>query len=312
MKKQRKRIAIIITAAVSYVLSAAAMAVGDHSAPGALVGVGSHRLHIDCLGDGRPTIILDSGMGGSSLDWTRVRPAIAEFTRVCSYDRAGYGWSENGPLPRTGARLAEELHELVARAEIAAPYVLVGHSFAGFIVRLFAGKYPDETAGLVLVDASHENQFEMFRRDRTAPDIRPSWMFMRANRPRVPVNMPAEVVETARQLAATRSAYIALQGEMQSFVRSAEQVRMAPALPDVPLIVLTRGRQEWGGEGRGPKMERLWLELQRELTYSTPRSIHLVARESGHYIHLDQPEIVVDSVRAITDIWRDTNPAAGE
>ena len=130
--------------------------------PGMLVSVGDHRLHIHCSGRGTPTVILDAGLGGNSLHWVYVQPRVASFTRVCSYDRAGYGWSEPGPAGRTGIRNAEELYTLLRAANVAGPYVLVGHSFAGYVARLFANRHAEETVGLVLVDAAHEAQFDRF------------------------------------------------------------------------------------------------------------------------------------------------------
>ena len=125
--------------------------------PGHLVDIGGHRLHLWCTGDGAPAVILDTGLGGSSADWGFVQPDVARFTRVCSYDRAGMGYSDPGPSPRTARRIASELAELLERSGIAGPVVLVGASIAGFDVRVFASDYPERAAGLVLVDASHED-----------------------------------------------------------------------------------------------------------------------------------------------------------
>jgi pimeloyl-ACP methyl ester carboxylesterase len=126
--------------------------------PGHLVDIGGYRLHLWCTGNGAPAVILDTGLGGSSADWGFVQPDIAQFTRVCSYDRAGMGYSDSGPSPRTARRIASELADLLARSGIAGPVVLVGASIGGFNVRVFASDHPDRAAGLVLVDASHEDQ----------------------------------------------------------------------------------------------------------------------------------------------------------
>src|SRR5690242_6994791 len=134
-------------------------AVGDarrYPAPGQLVDVGGYRLHIQCVGTGSPTVVLDAGLGGSSLDWNLVQPQLGSSTRVCAYDRAGMGWSDPGPQPRTPRQIADELHTLLTNAGIAGPYVLVGHSLAGKNLRLFAQQHPDQVAGMVLVDARSE------------------------------------------------------------------------------------------------------------------------------------------------------------
>jgi pimeloyl-ACP methyl ester carboxylesterase len=127
-------------------------------APGRLVDIGGHRLHIWCNGSGTPAVILETGLGGSSADWGFVQPEVATFTTVCSYDRAGMGYSVPGPSPRTMARIVRELTQLLDGAGVPCPVVLVGASIGGLAVRLFASEHPDRVAGLVLVDASHEDQ----------------------------------------------------------------------------------------------------------------------------------------------------------
>ena len=128
--------------------------------PGKLVDIGGYRLHINCTGEGGPAVILDSGLGGNSLEWTLVQPKLAKFTRVCSYDRAGQGWSDESPLIRTSQNIVDELHTLLHKAEVPEPYILVGHSSGGINMRLYASYYPNEVAGVVLVDSAHEDQLK--------------------------------------------------------------------------------------------------------------------------------------------------------
>ena len=120
--------------------------------PGQVVDIGTHRLHIRCEGEGTPAVIFDAALGASSLSWSLVQPEVARVTRACSYDRAGFGWSEAGPLPRTASRIADELHALLRRAAVRPPYILVGHSFGGLVMRLSAARHRDEVAGLVLIE----------------------------------------------------------------------------------------------------------------------------------------------------------------
>jgi pimeloyl-ACP methyl ester carboxylesterase len=127
--------------------------------PGRLVDVGGYRLHAHCTGEGSPTVILEAGWSDCWLNWYRVQPEVAKFTRVCSYDRAGMGWSDAGPYPRTSGQIVREMHALLSNAGIPGPYVLVGHSFGGFNVRLFAQEHPQDVAGLVLLDSIHEDQW---------------------------------------------------------------------------------------------------------------------------------------------------------
>ncbi len=148
---------LLAAAGLLYQGIASAVDASRYPASGKLINVGGYRLHINCIGTGSPTVILDAGLGGSSLDWSLVQPEVATFTRVCSYDRAGYGWSDYGPKPRTSGRIVAELHTLLIGAGIPGPYILVGQSFGGLNVRLYAYTYPQEVAGMVLVDASHEN-----------------------------------------------------------------------------------------------------------------------------------------------------------
>ena len=127
---------------------------------GKLIDIGTHRLHINCAGEGSPTVIFDSGIGGFSLEWSKIQKnLIKNNLKVCSYDRAGYGWSDSGPQPRTTARITKELKTLLIQANITGPYLLVGHSFGGFNIRYFASEYPQLIAGLILIDSSHPQQF---------------------------------------------------------------------------------------------------------------------------------------------------------
>jgi pimeloyl-ACP methyl ester carboxylesterase len=132
-----------------------------YSPPGQLIDVGGYRLHMHCSGTaqpGSPTVILEAGGGMASPNWAWVQSTVAATTRVCAYDRAGYGWSDPGPTPRDARQVGQELHTLLERAAIAGPYVLVGHSIGGLYVHTYTAQYPDEVAGLVLVDSSHPDQ----------------------------------------------------------------------------------------------------------------------------------------------------------
>jgi pimeloyl-ACP methyl ester carboxylesterase len=129
--------------------------------PGRLVNSGGLRLNVFCMGERVPTVVLEAGLADALDSWTRVQPAISKFARVCSYDRAGYGYSDAGPMPRTADRIASELHEALRSAGEKPPYILVGASFGGYLVRVFNGKYPDEVAGIVLADSTQEDQYRL-------------------------------------------------------------------------------------------------------------------------------------------------------
>jgi len=264
--------------------------------PGRHVDIGTHRLYIDCRGQGSPTVIIDAGMGGFSLEWRHVQTRLAKQVRVCSYDRAGYGHSESGPLPRTSARIADELHQLLEAAAVPGPYLLVGHSFGGYNIRRFAHDYPQDTMGLVLIDASHPAQFERFpRKNLPAAFLDDDQSHRMVTRPVMPANYPADLRREAFVLMASYKARRAQGNEFRHFMKSAEQVRELE-LPDVPILVLSRGRHVWPDTVYGDRMERIWADLQSELGNLSNRTLHLIAANSGHSIHFDQPEAVSSAI----------------
>jgi pimeloyl-ACP methyl ester carboxylesterase len=145
---------VLAVAGAIYQAIATELAERAYPPPGQMVDVGGHRLHINCVGRGSPTVVLDAGSGGFSAQWVRVQREVAGTTRVCAYDRAGMGWSEMGPDPRDAKQITGELHALLGKAGIEGPYVLVGHSFGGMYMQTYAARYPDEVAGVALVDSS--------------------------------------------------------------------------------------------------------------------------------------------------------------
>jgi len=128
----------------------------EPKSPGKLVDLGGHRLHVNCTGKGGPTVIVENGLGDFSIDWILVQSRVSAFTRICTYDRAGYAWSDPGPKPRAFSQINLELHDALRKLGEHGPFVLVGHSYGGPVARNFAATYPYEVAGMVLVDAAHE------------------------------------------------------------------------------------------------------------------------------------------------------------
>ena len=153
-------LALLLAAGYVYQRQTTAADFKQFPAPGQRVDVGGFSLHIYCTGEGSPTVVVDAGNGDFSVGWSGIQPEVAKSTRICTYDRAGYGWSDPSPSPRTAKVMAEELHALLVNAGIEPPYVLVGHSLGGYNVRMFADLYPDEVAGMVLVDSAHEDQLK--------------------------------------------------------------------------------------------------------------------------------------------------------
>lgn len=151
-------VVVLALAGAVYQVIATAIDAREYPPPGKLVDVSGYRLHLNCTGQGSPTVVMDAMGPGWSIYWSLVQPEVEKFTPVCSFDRAGLGWSDPGPTPRTAQQIADELHSLLGNAGIAGPYVLVGHSFGGFTVRLYRSRYSTEVVSMVLVDAGHEDQ----------------------------------------------------------------------------------------------------------------------------------------------------------
>jgi pimeloyl-ACP methyl ester carboxylesterase len=265
--------------------------------PGHLVDIGGYRLHLWCTGDGAPAVILDTGLGGSSADWGFVQPDVARFTRVCSYDRAGMGYSDPGPSPRTARRIASELAELLVRSGIGGPVVLVGASIAGFDVRVFASDHPERAAGLVLVDASHENQpHEVPQMARFVPllsTIGVLRLFGVSFGQRIESLAPS-VRQFARATSFRAAGYQTAADEIIHVRQSASEVRSSRRKLTIPVLVIT------GGRGA----DENWRQLQRDQASLSDRGCLIVAQESGHVVSVDQPEVVVDAIRTVVETAR--------
>jgi pimeloyl-ACP methyl ester carboxylesterase len=253
--------------------------------PGELVEVGDHRLHIHCAGEGSPTVILESTSDGTSANWGWVQPEVAKSTRVCAYDRGGRGWSELGPQPRDAIQIAGELHALLRNADVPAPYVLVGHSAGGLFIREYAERYPNEVAGMVLLDAAHPVS-------TTIPSEREGLEFARGLFTITPwlapfgidrvlygwglidiaAGLPPEQVGQIKAFWSVGKQHISSRDELavrQS--RTEPQVRRTGDLGDMPLMVISADKQPAD-----------WFELQKELATLSSESVHRVIDGSSH------------------------------
>ena len=289
---------------------------------GQMVDIGGYRLHINCQGAGSPTVIMEAGLGEPSLNWALVQPQVATNTRVCVYDRAGLGWSDKSPKPRTANVMVEELHTLLKNANIEGPYVMVGHSTGGMLVRLYAHTYPAEVVGMVQVDAQHEEQFS-----RLSPAIQQNLkaMFAQGNQTlplfQVVINtgigalvpavgasadnpqLPSPAREEFSAIALSSSKYIeAKTAEEDAIFDSLAEVRAAhiTSLGNIPLIVLYRGIDDSPMPGLTPEENKQrWLGLQTELAALSPQGKLVLADKSGHHIQLDQPNLVIDATEQV-------------
>jgi pimeloyl-ACP methyl ester carboxylesterase len=289
---------------------------------GQMVDVGGYRLHIDCQGNGSPTIVMEAGLTEPSLMWALVQPQVSATTRVCVYDRAGLGWSDTSPQPRTAEVMVEELHTLLQNANVAGPYVMVGHSTGGMLVRLYAHFYPTEVVGMVLVDAQHEEQFT-----RLSPAIQQGIkaMFGQSDQdlplyravvatgigalvPAVGAladtpQLPSPAREAVSALALSDPKFVeARVAEQDAIFESLEQVRAAhiTSLGNIPLIVLYRGIADSPTPGMTPEEnQQWWFGLQTELAALSPQGKLILADRSGHHIQLDQPDLVIDAIEQV-------------
>ncbi len=265
-------------------------------------------MHIDCTGEGSPVVILESGLGDSYISWRKVQPQIAQFTRVCSYDRAGLGYSDSSARPRTSKVIAGELHALVQAAGIAAPYVLVGHSMGGYNVRLYASLYRDEVAGMVLVDSSHPDQENRFPPE--LKNMEGTWLreaeFLEYS---MPIGIPRLMGlcdEEPDQRAAECNFHTAREGvaELKAFAQSASQAADTGSLEDMPLAVLSHDPDKPSAElpaDLAKPTNDAWEKMQEELGHLSTRGTQTIAKNSGHYIQLDRPELVIDAVRSVVN-----------
>jgi pimeloyl-ACP methyl ester carboxylesterase len=288
---------------------------------GHFVQVGSIRMNIDCDGQGSPTVILESGSGGPSVDWLMVQPEVAKFSHVCSYDRAGYGWSDSGPEPRSSLQIATELKQLLQAAGEKGPYVLVGHSMGGYDIRVYTGQYPNDVAGMVLVDASHEDQdvrapesirkwgqdyrkYPRWKKLKYFFQLHLGWARLTADRD-APEFWPKAFREEENFLTLpTKHQFATIDEDRVFSTLSSAQVRSARNLGDRPLIVLTATRQDDIPPEIPPKDAQaevdLWVhQLQPELARLSTRGKQVVV-DSSHEMPTEHPEVVIS---AIHEVW---------
>ena len=216
--------------------------------PGLMVDVGGYRMHLYCIGQGSPPVVLESGLGGYWLDWYKTQPQIAKFTYVCAYDRAGLGWSDPSPRSRNSRAMAEELHTLLHKAGVAGPYVLAGHSFGGFNVRMYASLYPTDVVGLVLVDSSHPDQNNRFS-PRLHQFMRDSQRQLDMHGRTMPFGIPRlmgwcgtdppEFRSMVRAVECQTRSFREVHDEWANFDEDGAQVRTTASLGNMPLVVLS-------------------------------------------------------------------------
>lgn len=260
---------------------------------GQMVDVGGYRLHINCTGNGSPTVVIESGWGDSSAAWGWVQPEVAKTTRVCTYDRAGMGWSEASPQPRTAREFAIELHTLLEKANEPGPYVLVSHSMGGFTMLVFAHDYPSEVSGLVLIDAQ-----ALPTSNVTDPAPKPGKTSLPSLMARIGVvrllagplgsikNLPPKEKQAYKAYSVAPRSVQTFIDEGKGMSEGGAQARAVTTLGALPLIVLTRGKD----------LDAKWIASQEGYLQLTTNSEQLFADKSGHSIHIEQPSAAVAAI----------------
>jgi len=299
-------------------------------APGELIDVGGHRLHVSCTGAGRPPVLLESGIAASSLSWAAVQPAVARFTRACMYDRAGLAWSDVPSCPRTFDRIVDELATVLARVAPGEPCILVGHSFGSFVVRGYAMRHPHAVAGLVLVDPAIEwltpdpDRAYRLRRAQFLARVG-AWLsyvgipraclaLLIGGAPAAPQRFSRLFGETVAQTLARLvgevrklppgtyplmqefwsqpKCYRAMADHLAALERDATAIARIVTPAEIPTIVISSGNQ--------PAEQ---IEMQRMLADASHAGRHVIAARSSHWVQFDEPELVT---AAIQDLVRRT------
>lgn len=312
---------VAIVAGAIYQSIASARDAARYPMPGERIDIGGRFLHLYCSGSGTPTVLLESGLAADHTTWQVVQPVIAEFTRVCSYDRAGMGWSDPSLNPTQSRFVNADLHALLAAAKINGPILLAGHSAGGVFVRGYFHAHPDDVTGMVLIDSSHEQQRNRFPHDpqadaaerQTLDQIRlckaVAWTgVLRAmgTLDALGEKLPEIIRPTSVALSNRTSFCGAIEHEMVSFDPDVSQASAPASLGNLPLVVLTHGRAPAAQDFPLPmpdqylkEAERVWSELQDELAHLSTRTSHRIVTNSGHFIQVEAPDAVVRAIRDV-------------
>jgi pimeloyl-ACP methyl ester carboxylesterase len=286
--------------------------------PGTLFTVDGYRMHLFCTGHGAPAIILDAGLGDDSLIWAKIQPQLSQLTTVCSYDRAGFGWSQAQPGRRDANSVANQLHSLLRVARVAPPYVLMGHSIAGLYVRAYANRYSAELAGVVLVDGATPLQDDRIPRAlvaiQDAQRRRMPWdrLWMRLGWNRITGECTQIMPGFERYAAWIRadtcvpSQITAMEGELDSERLSGEETVHAGPFASLPVLIVSRDPMvlpsNWPAEVARAN-STVWNTMQEEAKSLSPHSRRIIARRSDHYIQVDRPDLLNEAVTGfVTDI----------
>jgi pimeloyl-ACP methyl ester carboxylesterase len=289
--------------------------------PGKIAVIGGGKWHYQLLGKGPITVVMEAGQSESLLTWSKVVPGLARHTRVFIYDRAGLGWSAPGPSPRTADHILIELNQLLRHANIAPPYILVGHSMGGLYMKMFAAASPENVKGLVLIDSAHEQQFQRFPPEQMRAiekyksqsigqfrllKVMAGLGLLAMDLEKIPTDprLPPEArIQYKTILAKDPEMFATMINEFQAQDASFKQVRdMNIKALKIPLTVIRHGKKDPIVPAKGMKpgiedrTERDWQAMQSELAALSENSRLIIAFQSGHYIQLDEPQLVIDAI----------------
>jgi len=283
--------------------------------PGTFFTVDGARMHLNCTGAGSPTVVLESGLGDDFLQWRKIQPALSQITRVCSYDRAGYGWSDRRPGPRDSIHIADELHSLLEQAGISGPIILMGHSAGGLHIRQYATKYPTNIVGMVFVDASTPAQVNVLPAELVAPDnLRVPEIETVFGIPRIRGRcgqhewtgmgtVPSDSLQDVALMKADDcqlSVLTTTGREWNDFRSDCEEVAGTGPFGDLPILIFSEDPQYrpsfWEPARLFPVFSKTWNSLQDGLKGLSTRSRRIIAKGSSHYVQIDRPELVIAEV----------------
>jgi len=290
-----------VIATTGYQALSSHLSLRNNPSPGRLVELNGRKVHVLCAGEGAPTVILEAGLPASSLTWMSVFSEIAELTRVCTYDRPGYGWSQPTDSSRTAETIAQELRMLLQSSDIEPPYILTGHSFGGLVMQLYATRFPNDFTGMVLVDSSHPDQAH---RTLGLREIDTISFAMKTLGPigivrmlfPVPAGNPESrdisVREQERELLMTNRTLRTATREMSGLRESLRQVAESTVdLGSKPLVVLSQGQMR----------AQSWMAMQEDLSRLSTNSEWQVVGGAGHFIQHDQPDAIVEAIRHVLE-----------
>lgn len=289
--------------------------------PGEIVTLDDGRaIHLLCKGQGAPTTILDAGLGNWSVQYVQVQESIASFTRVCVFDRAGYGWSDVGPFPRTAEANARDLRETISRSDEQGPFIMAGHSYGGITARLYAQRYTEDVFALLLIDSAHPEQSSRLPAELMAGSAAriPEWWKRAAllglglQDPDIqPTPFLAKQQSEWRDWAMRQSrTWATMASEMETFDQAIDSLsERRDAISELPLLVLTAGRSfDWFSQGQNLPMfteaASIWPVLQKELLHLSNVHAHRVSEDGNHALHYSDPESIVSAVSSLVQLYR--------